>query len=61
MFVGLTYKEIIETIQEMEAEHIENLKNPKPITDISYFRNGLFVLRDLKKRMKNQVIKKYRK
>jgi hypothetical protein len=61
MFVGLSYQEIVETIQKMEAEHIENLKNPKPSTDVDYFRNGLFVLRDLKKRIKLQVLKKYQK
>ena len=45
----------------MEAEHLDQLKNPKPATDLDYFRNGLFVLRELKKRVKEEVMKKYRK
>jgi|ETNmetMinimDraft_4_1059912.scaffolds.fasta_scaffold203256_1 hypothetical protein len=61
MFVGLSYQEIIRTIHKMEAEHLDQLKNPKPATDLDYFRNGLFVLRELKKRVKEEVMKKYRK
>jgi hypothetical protein len=59
MFVGLSYQETIGIIQKMEKEHVEKLKNPSPSVDVSYYRNGLFVLRELRKRIREQTIKKY--
>jgi hypothetical protein len=44
----------------MEKEHIEKLKKSSLAVDTSYYRNGLFVLRELKKRIKEQTIKKYK-
>jgi hypothetical protein len=59
MFVGLSYQETVGIIQKMEKEHVEKLKNPAPAIDPSYYRNGLFVLRELKKRIKEHTVKKY--
>ena len=59
MFVGLSYQEIVGIIQKMEKEHAEKLRSPSPSIDLDYYRNGLFVLRELKKRIKEQTVKKY--
>ena len=59
MFVGLSYQEIVSTIQKMEEEYLQNVKNPTPATDVDFYRNGFFALRELKKRIKEEVKKKY--
>lgn len=60
MFVGLSYQETVGVIQKMEREHVEKLKDSSLAVDTSYYRNGLFVLRELKKRVKEETIKKYK-
>ena len=59
MFVGLTYKEVIQLIEEMEKEYSRNISSSTSQINTKYYGHGLMTLRDLKKRLISFTKDKY--